>query len=397
MTDHTLGSPAAPIGGFHAVVPAGGAGVRLWPLSRRSHPKFLLDLTGSGRTLLQATWDRLAPLSDGVLVVTGEAHAETVRSQLDGLAADDVLTEPSGKDSMAAIGLAAAVLIERHGDVVLGSFAADHVISTPRAFATAVREAVAVARAGYVATIGLHPSRPATGFGYIELGDELDIDDAPSAHLARSFAEKPDAATAESYLAGGRHRWNAGMFVVRAEVLLAHLDEQLPELADGLRAIARAWDTQDRRQLLDERWADLQAIAIDHAIAEPVAAAGGVAVVPAELGWDDVGDWGALAGLLDPSGSEVSTLEADAGSGAAPELGAGSDSGAGSGAGHHPGSVVAHGSPGSLVVRSGGRTVALLDVPGVVVVETPDALLVTSVAAADRLKELVADVGEELR
>lgn len=377
-----------PIPGFHAVVPAGGAGVRLWPLSRQARPKFLLDLTGTGRTLLQGTWDRLAPLSEGVLVVTGRAHESAVRSQLPGLGLGDVLAEPSGKDSMAAIGLAAAVLRERHGDVVLGSFAADHVISTPSAFAAAVREAVTVARKGYVVTIGLRPSRAATGFGYIELGDPLGVDGAPSVRRARSFSEKPDAATAAGYVAGGAHLWNAGMFVVTADTLLGHLRDQLPELADGLLAIARAWDTDSRDDVVARLWPELQAIAIDHAIAEPVAEAGGVAVVPAELGWDDVGDWGALARLLDPRGERVSVVGRRApggGTGGAGEKGA------------TPSAVVSEDAAGSIVVPAGGRDVALLGVADIVVVDTPDALLVTTVEHAERLKDLVADVDPSLR
>src|SRR6187549_1251243 len=161
--------PAVPtvISGFHAVVPAGGAGTRLWPLSRAGHPKFLLDLTGSGRTLLQATVDRLLPLTGdgGVVVVTGTRHAQAVAAQLPELGAADVLAEPSPRDSMAAIGLAAAVLIERHGDdVVLGSFAADHIIDGTEAFQRTVREGVEAARAGYVVTIGIAATGPSTAF-----------------------------------------------------------------------------------------------------------------------------------------------------------------------------------------------------------------------------------------
>ncbi len=222
------------IPGFHAVVPAGGAGTRLWPLSRAGHPKFLLDLTGSGRTLLQATVDRLAPLTgpDGVVVVTGVRHAAEVARQVPALAADDalgrLLMEPSPRDSMAAIGLAAAVLLERHGpDVVLGSFAADHVIDGAAQFAGSVREAVAAARAGYVVTIGIAATEPSTAFGYIRAAEPLGVVGAPSARHVAGFTEKPDAQTAAAYLATGEYRWNAGMFVVRATVLLDHLAEQL--------------------------------------------------------------------------------------------------------------------------------------------------------------------------
>ncbi|WP_324649704.1 mannose-1-phosphate guanylyltransferase [Georgenia sp. H159] len=360
------------IAGFHAVVPAGGAGTRLWPLSRRAHPKFLLDLTGSGRTLLQGTWDRLLPLTgpDGVVVVTGEAHAGAVRAQLPDLPPTALLTEPSGRDSMAAIGLAAALLRERHGDVVVGSFAADHVVRDPAAFHAAVREAVDVARAGFVVTLGIAADHPSTAFGYIESGAPLE--GAPSARRVRSFAEKPDAATAVEYLATGRYRWNAGMFVVRAQVLLEHLERLQPPLHDGLVAIARAWDTAERAEVLAREWPRLTRIAIDHAVAEPVAADGGVAVVPAELGWDDVGDWRSLGALL-PAGPDGVTHLGDE------DL------------------ALVLASPGSVVVPGGERLVALLGVPDAVVVDTPDALLVTTTAQAQRLKEVVDRVPDALR
>ena len=364
----------SPIPGFHAVVPAGGAGTRLWPLSRRSHPKFLLDLTGSGRTLLQGTWDRLVPLTgtDGVVVVTGEAHEAAVREQLPALPSASLLTEPSGRDSMAAIGLAAALLRERHGDVVLGSFAADHVVRRPEAFASAVAEAVAAARAGYVVTVGIAADHPSTAFGYIEEGAALAADGAPSARHVARFVEKPDAATAAAYLATGRYRWNAGMFVVRAEVLLGHLGRLQPPLHDGLVTIARAWDTSDRAEVLAREWPRLTRIAIDHAVAEPVAADGGVAVVPADLGWDDVGDWRSLAGLLPTGEDDVRTLGRD-----------------------HLTLTLA--SPGSVVVPDADRLVAVLGVPDAVVVDTPDALLVTTTEHAQRVKEVVDRLPEALR
>lgn len=366
--------------GFHAVVPAGGAGTRLWPLSRRRHPKFLLDLTGSGRTLLQATWDRLAPLSQTVLVVTGVDHAPAVHEQLPALGRSGVLTEPSGRDSMAAIALAAAVLRERHGDVVLGSFAADHVVREQDAFDEAVRQAVAAAREGYVVTIGIEADHPSTAFGYIEAGEPLRVTGAPAAYHVTGFAEKPDAETAAVYLATGRYRWNAGMFVVRAQVLLEHLARLQPALHDGVVAIARAWDGTDRDEVLARQWPRLTRIAIDHAIAEPVAADGGVAVVPADLGWDDVGDWASLGALL-----------AAAAAGAPEEVEAGvsvlGDRAA----------TLALDSPGAVLVPGTGRLVSVLGLPGAVVVDTPDALLVTTTAQAQRLKGVVDRLPDALR
>src|SRR6187402_1965107 len=196
-------SNQVPLDRFYSVIPAGGIGSRLWPLSRADAPKFLHDLTGSGRTLLRATWDRLAPLSgaDRIMVVTGRAHRAAVEAQLPDLADLNVVLESEPKDSTAAIGLAAAILQRREPDVIIGSFAADHVIKDQRSFVRAVREAIAVADAGYIATIGIEPDEPATGFGYIHCGDEIEITKAPSALMVESFVEKPSLATAKKYLA----------------------------------------------------------------------------------------------------------------------------------------------------------------------------------------------------
>ena len=368
--------PEAAVEGFAAVVPAGGAGTRLWPLSRAASPKFLHDLTGAGESLLQGTWSRLEPLCGAgrVLVVTGAAHAGGVREQLPHLSGRNLLLEPSPRDSMAAIGLAAAVLARREGeDVVLGSFAADHVIADrPQVgdvgvFAEVVRQAVATARAGHVVTIGITPTAPVTGFGYIAAGEPLAIAGAPLAQRVLEFVEKPDAATAERYLATGRYRWNAGMFVVAAGVLLRHLAQQLPALHDGLREVAAAWDDGEgaRAEVLARVWPALTRIAIDHAIAEPVAAAGGVAVVEGGFAWDDVGDWDSLASLL-PGG---------AGPGALAVLGDRALV-------HAPGST-------GIVVPAGGRAVTVLGLEDAVVVDTADAVLVTTRAHAQRVKDSV--------
>ncbi|MGA8256846.1 MAG: sugar phosphate nucleotidyltransferase, partial [Nocardioides sp.] len=175
---------------FWAVVPAGGAGTRLWPLSRSTSPKFLHDLTASGRSLLQGTHDRLAPLvGDRFVVVTGRAHRDSVIAQLPELAPESVVAEPSARDSMAAIGLAAALLEARDPNAVMGSFAADHVISDPDGFADAVRTALRVARDGWLVTIGIAPTFASPAFGYIYLGKPLES--TPGAHLVRAFVEKP--------------------------------------------------------------------------------------------------------------------------------------------------------------------------------------------------------------
>lgn len=348
-----------------AVVPAGGAGTRLWPLSRASSPKFLHDLGGSGRTLLQATYDRLEPLvGDRLLVVTGVAHQDAVRAQLDGLPADQVVAEPSPRDSMAAIGLAAAMIERRDPDAVMGSFAADHVIADPEAFRACVAEAAEVARTGVLVTIGIEPDAPSTAFGYIRLAEKLD--GFATAHAVGSFVEKPDAGTAEQYVASGEYRWNAGMFVARASVLLDLLAVHHPDLAAGVRAIAA------EPSRLEEVWPGLTKIAIDHAVAEPAADAGRVAVVPGSFGWEDIGDFEALNGLLDRTGDRGLQVLGDAGL------------------------VVARDASG-LIVPAGGRTVAVLGLDDVVVVDTGDALLVTTTARAQDVKAIVEAVKQNGR
>jgi mannose-1-phosphate guanylyltransferase len=275
------------IPGFYVVIPAGGAGTRLWPLSREGHPKFLLDLTLKGRSLIQATWDRLIPLTSAArtTIVAGSSHVKSIREQLPDLLPENLFSEPGPKDSMAAIGLAAAILAMRDPEAIIGSFAADHMISGDDAFLSAVAEAVEVAKKDYIVTIGIAPSHPSTGFGYIRLGEKLGIKEAPNARLVSNFKEKPDARTAAAYIATGNYRWNAGMFVTKATVLMDLLHNYKPELADGLRQIAAAWDDETQRQIaLNEIWPDLEKIPIDNAVAEPAAAEGKVAVVPATFG-----------------------------------------------------------------------------------------------------------------
>lgn len=354
------------ISNFRAVIPAGGAGTRLWPLSRASHPKFLLDLTGAGRSLLQQTVDRLSPLAsdEGIMVVTGEKHSDAVHEQLPDLAPGNVLLEPSPRDSMAAIGLAAAVLAHREGrGVVIGSFAADHVISGPETFEKAVRDAVDAANDGYIATIGLQPTHASTAFGYIHAGESLP---RSGARAVEAFVEKPEAEVAEEYFASGKYFWNAGMFIFTAGTLLDHLQRLQPGLFAGVTEIAQSWDTDHRAEVMARAWPRLTKIAIDHAIAEPVAAEGGVAVVPGTFAWDDVGDFAALRQIVNresgrdtlgdfAAGDEPLIMDAEA----------------------------------PLVASRSGRKVVVLGIDDAVVVDTPDALLVTRRESAQRVKEVV--------
>jgi mannose-1-phosphate guanylyltransferase len=259
---------------------------------------------------------------------------------------------------MPAIGLAAAVLERRDPEAVLGSFAADHVITEPDNFRRAVGEAVVLARRGELVTIGIDPTGPATGYGYIRLGEPLDVVGAPSAHRVDEFVEKPDLETATRYLDSGEYRWNAGMFVVGATTLLELLAEKHADMVASLRTIAA-----DPRRMPD-LWPSLQKIAIDHAVAEPAAAAGRVAVVPAALGWDDVGDFASLSRLA-PVSTSLPGITA---------IGPTDD-------------IISIDS--RATVAAGGRLVALIGVEDLVVIDTQDALLITSPDRVQEVKQVV--------
>ncbi|HEX6968055.1 MAG TPA: sugar phosphate nucleotidyltransferase [Micromonosporaceae bacterium] len=354
---------------FFAVIPAGGSGTRLWPLSRAGHPKFLHPLTGTAASLLQATVARLAPLAplERTLVVTGVAHAAAVARQLTGLPEENIVVEPSPRDSCAAIGLAAALIARRRPDAVMGSFAADHLIIDQLRWEQAVRAAITGAEQGLLMTVGITPTRPETGYGYLQLGAQLGS--GPLRRVAE-FKEKPTLEVAQEYLHSGRHLWNASMFVWRVDVFLAELARQQPAMHAGLVRIAQAWDTSERAEVLGEVWPTLTKISVDYAVMEGAAAAGRVATVPGDFGWNDVGDFHTLGEVL-PTDAAGNTV-----------LGAGETK---------PG-VLLRDSHGLVVVPQAGRLIAALGVRDLIVVDTPDVLLVCPRERAQDVKQLVEEL-----
>jgi mannose-1-phosphate guanylyltransferase len=353
----------APIDRFYSVIPAGGIGSRLWPLSRASQPKFLHDLTGSGQTLLEDTWDRLRGLSpaDRIMVVTGNVHETAVMQQLDDLVEKNLVLEKSPKDSTAAIALAAAILEKREPGVIIGSFAADHVIVETAAFQRVVREAVDVAATGKIVTIGIEPTEPSVGFGYIKMGEA--IEGAATAKSVLKFVEKPNIEKAKRYVESGNYLWNAGMFIAPAALLLEQLAKSEPQLHASILELADAWDTPQRNAAVERIWGNLKKVAIDYSVAEPAAAAGLVACVPGNFTWHDVGDFAAIAELQSQGRSGNLAVLGDA-------------------------KVLADHTSGILVSES-NRLVALIGLQDIIVVDTPDALLVTTKEHAQRVKSLV--------
>lgn len=352
----------APLERFYSVIPAGGIGSRLWPLSRASAPKFLHDLTGSGQTLLQDTVDRLKPIAgeNRILIVTGAAHKTAVQDQCPELPSENLVLEPSPKDSTAAIALAAAILVKREPDVIIGSFAADHVIGGQEAFIKNVTEAVEVAATGKIVTIGIEPTEPSVGFGYIKTGEKLGVGHAREVD---KFVEKPSIERARKYVESGKYLWNAGMFIAPARLLLEVLAKSEPELHDQVQKLAESWGSENQQSVFDSIWPTLKKIAIDYSVAEPAAEQGLVAVVPAKFSWHDVGDFAAIAELQ--GGGQRNHLAV---------LG--------------NVTVLSDKSNGILVSET-GRLVALIGLEDVIVVDTPDALLVTTKEHAQRVKNLV--------
>lgn len=303
-------------------------------------------------------------MADRTLVVTGAAHAASVRQQLPSLGDDEVVAEPSPRDSMPAIALAAAILELRHGPHIMGTFSADHVIRKPEAFRDALRIAMRVAAAGDVVTIGIEPREPSTGFGYIKAG--APIKGSEGAFRVEAFSEKPNAQAAEAMIAEGLHYWNAGMYVTRTDVLLGHLARLHPSLASGVRDIASAWDGPGRVEVLDRVWPGLTRISIDHAIAEPLTVEGGVAVVPGDLDWYDIGDFAVLASQMEPGSDGVRLLMRTA-------------------------RVAAVDAPGAMAV-GGDRPVVIVGLEDVTVVDTPDAILVLGRNSAQKVKQAMEEV-----
>jgi mannose-1-phosphate guanylyltransferase len=360
---------------MYAVILAGGGGTRLWPLSRTRRPKPFLPLLEGGRCLLQATVERLVPLLEpsDIYVVTDAAYASLVREVVPGLSPEHILGEPMGRNTAAAVALAGH-LVERAADDVMISLHADQAIRDEAGFRGALLAAVERATDGDIVTLGIEPTEAATGYGYILATGE------PSRYAGREtfrverFEEKPGPARAVALLAGGRAYWNAGAFVWRRDVLLDGLARHAPEVSVPL----AAWVAHDppRRvvgagwpgEALSATYADLPALAIDYALLEPASMEGHVAVVPAAIGWSDLGSWSALRDHRGALGASVISAE-------------------------QPARVVDVRSRDSLVHATGGRLVAVVGLEGVVVVDTPDALLVASAEAAQDVREVV----EQLR
>ncbi len=355
---------------FYPVILAGGRGTRFWPLSRKRRAKQMLALDGP-RTMIQQTVDRLRPLAPArrFWVITNDDLRPEILRQLPRLDPRQVIAEPAGRNTAPAIGLAAFILLRQDRNAVIGMFPSDHVIQNVKRFQRDVRRAVELAAAGdNIVVMGIRPTRPETGYGYIEAGER-----AEGVRRVRRFTEKPNLQKAEEFIAAGNYSWNSGMFIWGARTLAKALLEHLSETAPYLQEIAEAYGTRRFERVFRRLYPKCENISVDYGVLEPRSAKGERAsalyCIPADFGWNDLGSWAALyefqAGGADRARNVISsdnsfTLDA---------------------AGNY--------------IYSPNKFVAAVGVRNLVIVETPDALLVTTRDQAQDVGKVVKYLDEK--
>ncbi|HTW57857.1 MAG TPA: mannose-1-phosphate guanylyltransferase [Terriglobales bacterium] len=357
---------------FYPVILAGGRGTRFWPLSRKKRAKQLLVLDGK-RTMIQQTLARLLPLAPAkrFWVITNEDLRPAILKQLPRLPRAQVLAEPVGRNTAPAIGLAAFLLLREDPDAILGMFPSDHVIADEARYRETLKRAIEIAGAGpNIVVLGIRPSRAETGYGYIEAGSIFQGE----ALRVRRFTEKPDAARAAEFVAAGNYFWNSGMFLWSARTLADVLREHLPQTAPLLEEIASAFDARKFAATFRRLYPKCQNISVDYAVLEPRSAKGeraaNIFCLPADFGWNDLGSWMAL--------HEHHTAKSRPAEG---NLVAGSE-------------VFVLNSCRNYI-HAPGKFVAMVGVNDLVVVETPDALLVTTRHAAQDVGKVVKHLDEK--
>ncbi len=345
---------------MYAVIMAGGRGVRFWPKSREARPKHLLNILSGDRTILQETVDRVSSLveRERTFVVTGRGHAREVLQQLPQLPPGNIIVEPVGRNTAPCIGLAALHIAKADPEAVMVVLPSDHYIGDVTEFIRVLSAAAGMAKRGpYLVTVGVKPTHPETGYGYVERGEEIATLEGRAFYRVRSFREKPARKDAETFVRDGGFSWNSGVFLWRASTVLATVEKFLPELHEGLRRIAGVLDTPQEDSVVSEVYQAIRPVSVDYGIMEKYR---DVILVNGDFGWSDVGSWDALWDVLekDKDGNALT------------------------------GTCIAENSRNSLVY-SPGKLVALLGVEDLIIVESEDALLVCKRGASQEVRRIV--------
>lgn len=349
----------------YALIMAGGAGTRLWPLSRKNRPKPLLPLVEAERSMFQMSVERLYPLftPDHIMVVANAELTTYLREQAPDVPEENFIIEPVGRDTAPAVGLGAIHIRRRDPKALMAVLTADHHIADTIMFRRVLAAASQVAAEGKIVTLGIHPTFPATGFGYIERGQCLETVDGIDVYRLERFVEKPAQEVAEGYVRDHCYSWNSGMFIWPVERVLAEFQQHTPELYEELDRLAASIDTVDYHDLLGQLWPTLPKISVDYALMEHVRE--GARVIPVDMGWSDIGNFEALYDILsNEKGSNVAV-------------------------GPHPLLVDTNGT----IIYS-KRLVTTIGVEDLVIVDTDDVLLISRRDRAQEIKEIVKRLEE---
>ncbi len=353
---------------FYALIMAGGIGTRLWPASRRDRPKQTLKLVGH-RTMFEHAIDRIAPVfqPDHIFVVAGSEHVADLSDQAPELPAENLIVEPVGRGTAPAIGLGAIHLRRRDPDAVMAVLTADHFIANIDRFQRVLEAAAEAAREGHLVTLGIEPSSPSTGYGYIQQGEKLEQLDGFDIFRVARFTEKPDEQTARQMVESGDYTWNSGMFIWTVDRIMEEFQRQMSGFYVKLAEVEGILGTHGYRPTLERVWPTVDKESIDYGVME---GAEDVAVIPVDIGWSDVGSWGSLADLLGRIGKQ--------------------DSGGNVVVGKHIGIDTEN----SLIFGN-QRLIATIGLGNMVIVDTDDAVLICPIDREQEVRDLVRRLERE--